>query len=358
VGGSITDVVAQKLIRSGEIAAALELRDKTLVEAQRQLDELAAGMSRALSDRQAPVVAAANGAQTGFQLDFAGWQPGNAITIDYRGNGAAAAGRRIILVPTSGTAPMTIPPGDTADPNATIIRVDMSGGFAAAAAAIQTALNTRGISLTVDSPAGNTFRFLDDGAAGTTDVTTVSAGITVTGLTDGRPELPLFVDAGYSGTPFTGSFEGRSHLTGLAQRLAVNQGLLTDPAKLVVFNTSPATPQGDATRPRHLIDSLTSAARVFSGASAIDGLSAPYVSTVAGFAQRVVETQGARAEFALRLDEGQSVALANIESKFAETSGVNIDEEMSHLVQLQTAYGANARVMTALRDMLDMLLRI
>jgi flagellar hook-associated protein 1 FlgK len=31
---------------------------------------------------------------------------------------------------------------------------------------------------------------------------------------------------------------------------------------------------------------------------------------------------------------------------------------MALLVQLQTAYGANARVMTAVRDMLDMLLRI
>ncbi len=31
---------------------------------------------------------------------------------------------------------------------------------------------------------------------------------------------------------------------------------------------------------------------------------------------------------------------------------------MSRLIQLQTAYGANARVLTAARDMLDTLLRI
>jgi flagellar hook-associated protein 1 FlgK len=31
---------------------------------------------------------------------------------------------------------------------------------------------------------------------------------------------------------------------------------------------------------------------------------------------------------------------------------------MALLVSLQTAYGANARVMTAVRDMLDMLMRI
>ena len=72
----------------------------------------------------------------------------------------------------------------------------------------------------------------------------------------------------------------------------------------------------------------------------------------------MVEAQGANAEHAERLDEGQSVALAAIESRFAEESGVNIDQEMAQLVQLQTAYGANARVMTAVRDMMDLLMRI
>jgi flagellar hook-associated protein 1 FlgK len=79
---------------------------------------------------------------------------------------------------------------------------------------------------------------------------------------------------------------------------------------------------------------------------------------VSDFSRRVIETQANDAEAASRLDEGQRIALASVESRFAQTSGVNIDEEMSQLVQLQTAYGANARVMTAVRDMLDMLMRI
>jgi flagellar hook-associated protein 1 FlgK len=58
------------------------------------------------------------------------------------------------------------------------------------------------------------------------------------------------------------------------------------------------------------------------------------------------------------MHEGQQVALATIETRFAESAAVNIDQEMAQLVQLQTAYGANARVMTAVRDMLDMLMRI
>ena len=39
-------------------------------------------------------------------------------------------------------------------------------------------------------------------------------------------------------------------------------------------------------------------------------------------------------------------------------AGVNVDQEMTNLIQLQTAYGANARVMTAIRDMLDALMKI
>ena len=58
------------------------------------------------------------------------------------------------------------------------------------------------------------------------------------------------------------------------------------------------------------------------------------------------------------LDEGQGIALATAQSRVASTSGVSIDEEMSKLVQLQTAYSANARVLTAARDLLDTLLRI
>ena len=49
-GGDV-DLIASNSIRSGEIAAYLEMRDEVLVQAQTQLDEIAAAMARALSDR-------------------------------------------------------------------------------------------------------------------------------------------------------------------------------------------------------------------------------------------------------------------------------------------------------------------
>jgi flagellar hook-associated protein 1 FlgK len=50
-------LVSTKSIRSGKIAAHLELRDNTLV-AQAQIDQFAASMSSALSDKTTDGVAA------------------------------------------------------------------------------------------------------------------------------------------------------------------------------------------------------------------------------------------------------------------------------------------------------------
>lgn len=55
-GGGI-DLVAANAFRSGSIAANLELRDRTLVQAQEQVDQLAAAMASALSDKTTDGVA-------------------------------------------------------------------------------------------------------------------------------------------------------------------------------------------------------------------------------------------------------------------------------------------------------------
>lgn len=76
------------------------------------------------------------------------------------------------------------------------------------------------------------------------------------------------------------------------------------------------------------------------------------------FAREIVETQGRDSTTARNLDEGQQVVMKSLEDRFQQTSGVNIDTEMANLVQLQNAYAANARVMTTVKDMLDLLLRM
>src|SRR5204863_3406676 len=86
-GGSY-DMVATNSIRSGKIAAYLELRDNTLVKAQAQVDQFAASMSSALSDKTTNGVAASVSVapQAGFDLDLTGLQSGNVIHVTYRDN--------------------------------------------------------------------------------------------------------------------------------------------------------------------------------------------------------------------------------------------------------------------------------
>ena len=49
--GSSVDLIANGSIRSGQIAAYVEMRDNILVEAQNQLDAMASAMSQALSSQ-------------------------------------------------------------------------------------------------------------------------------------------------------------------------------------------------------------------------------------------------------------------------------------------------------------------
>jgi len=172
----------------------------------------------------------------------------------------------------------------------------------------------------------------------------------------GQPQLALFVDGGKPNKLYTGSLDGGSQQTGFAQRININPTVVQNTTALV--NMSGSTLNGDTTRPDFLYDALTGTNLTFSAASGIGGVKAPFSDSVQGFAQRIVDAQGAASANAKDLDEGQSIALSTAEGRFASLSGVSIDEEMSNLIQLQTAYSANARVLTAARDMLDTLLRI
>jgi flagellar hook-associated protein 1 FlgK len=237
-----------------------------------------------------------------------------------------------------------------------VIGVNFSGGVGAAVVQIQAGL---GASFAVSNPAGNTLRILDDGAAATRDVTAATAFISTTSLTSGDVELPMFVDGGNGNALFTGSFEGGSQQIGFAQRIVVNPALSADRSRLVIYNTTPpnATLQGDATRPQALLDRLTTANRIFSAQAGIGGLTTAYQSSVSDFVRRIVETQGAASENASRLNEGQKTVLSVLETKFSDSAGVNVDQEMAQLIQLQAAYSANARVISAAKELMDTLLR-
>lgn len=353
--GNKTDAIANKTFRSGEIAAYVELRDKTLVQAQAQLDEIAAQLSSALSDREVSGTAVTAGAATGFDVDLTGLQSGNSVTLDYKATPGGTQ-QRFTFVRVESGASLPLPASASGDANNRVIGIDFSGGPASVATQIQAAV---GSGFTV-SNTGSVLRIVDDGAGATRDVIGLTARPSNTSLASagGSAELPFFVDGGRGNAAYTGSFENGSQVTGYAGRIVVNPGLIADRSRLVVFDTAPATAQGDTTRPALLLARLTTSQRAFTNASALDGSTATTTNSVSNFVQRVVSSQGQAVEAAKRLNEGQQVALASIQSRFQDSAKVNVDQEMSTLIELQTAYAANARIISTVKEMMDVLLRV
>ncbi|MCE4225520.1 flagellar hook-associated protein FlgK [Methylobacterium sp. C25] len=354
-GGATIDLVASGAIRSGSIAAELEMRDTVLPQAQRQLDDLAAGLSRSMSDNQVTGTAVTDSGKAGFDVDLSNLKAGNAITLTVKdGSGT----RNLILMPSYLTPPANPDASLTDDPNATVVPFTIQAPPATPSASdIASAISTAlGSSYTVSAPgSAGTVRILSNGGP-----TLLAANASVTQPTSPTDkgtgtQVALFVDSGNKNGLYTGSFDGGSQLTGFAQRLAVNPAVVTNNAMLV---TQTSAGVSDSSRPQALYDALNTTQRTFSAASGIGGVNAPTTSSVSGFARSIIASQGAAASSAQDLDEGQGIALATAQGRFSSESGVNIDEEMSKLIELQTAYTANARVLTAARDMLDTLLRI
>ena len=145
---------------------------------------------------------------------------------------------------------------------------------------------------------------------------------------------------------------------GFSARIAVNNQVATDLEKLVVFSTSPVTGAGDPTRPLDLIDRLTNSERSFSPSAGLGSEQNPLNGTIDSFARRIVSFQGQQAAYAERDVTAQDLVTSSLKDRRDAASGVSIDEEMAQLLLLQNAYAANARVMSVIKELSDILLSI
>ena len=355
-GGSY-DLVATNAIRSGKIAAYLELRDNSLVKAQAQIDQLAASMASALSDKTTAGVAAPAGVlpQTGFDLDLTGLQSGNVVHVSYKDNTTGITHNLSIMrVDDPGVLPLSNTA--TIDPNDEVLGIDFSGGMASVVTQLNAALGgSSSASLQFSNPSGSMLRVLDDGAANRSDVTAASVTTTMSSLTSGNVQFALFTD---SGTLFTGALSTTgAQQTGLAGRISVNNALLGDPSRTIIYSTNPLTASGDTSRSDFILTQLTTASYRYSPKTGIGTTGTPFTGTLLNFAKQAISAQGEAASSAKQLADGQDVVLNTLQNKMNASSGVNIDEEMAHLLALQNAYSANARIMSTVKDMYAALLQ-
>lgn len=339
------DAVEQGLIRGGTLGALVELRDSTLVDLQSQIDEIAAGLAQASSIVQTSGTVVA-GPPDGFSIDLADMQPGNEFTVNYTVNGATET-VRVIRVDDTSKLPMdfTGPDGER------VIGLDFSSGVGTAATALNTAL---GSAITVSNPAGSVLQIVDDGVGATSDINSLSSKLTVSATQGAGLALSLFTDQG--GVDFTNSLDGTPQKVGFAGRITVNAAIVSDNSLLVKYSTTASL--GESDRPDFLLSQLEELSFTSNSVSSSDSGSFRLRGSVEDMVSQLLNFQGSSIESAYAVTENEMQGLESVELRMEDEYGVNIDEEMARLMELQTAYAASARVVSVVQELIDALMRI
>jgi flagellar hook-associated protein 1 len=335
---------ANGVISSGQIAADLKLRDQTLVQAQTQVDQMAATLSSSLSD-QTTAGTAITVPAAGFSVSTANMLPGNTVNLSVTNPSGVKQQISIVNV----TDPNALPLKNGASANPLLVGVNMTQTPAQIVASLNSSLAANGIQVSMTGTTLNVF------AAGST-VNSASSTITTQSLASGNAQLPLFTDGN---SLYTGQITASgSQMTGLAGRISVNPAVLANPSALSVYSTSPATAAGDNTRSDFLYTQLTNASFSYSPSTGLGSAAQPFQGTLTNYLQSFISQQGNASTLATQLQQGQSVVVSTLQQKFNSTSAVNIDTEMSNLIQVQNTYAANAHLMSVVQTMMQDLMQV
>jgi flagellar hook-associated protein 1 FlgK len=347
--GATVDMIATNSISSGQIAADVTLRDKTLVQAQAQVDQLAVSVSSALSDTTTAGTAV-TGPPAGFSLDVSNVLPGNTVNLTYTNN-LNNTQQQISIVNV--TDPTALPLQNLPNANPKQIGINFSGGMASVVSQLNAAL--AGSHLQFSNPSGSTLQITGD-ASNAATVSAASVTTTASSLANGTPQVPLFTDGS---SLYTGVITGTgSQMTGLAGRITVNPAVLSNPSSFTVYSTSPATTAGDTTRPDYLYSQLTSGTFTYSPQTGIGTAATPFKGTVSAYMEQFLSQQANASTTATQLQQGQDVVVSALQQKMNSTSGVNIDTEMANLISIQNTYAANAHVMSVVQTMMTSLMQV
>lgn len=364
-GGTRVDLLKDAPPREGKIAGLLKVRDESLVEAQNQLDELAQSLAMAMADKVTDLTTAdSNTATTDLDIDMgqlAAAKDGDRFVFTYQ----TAAGTRTVTAylydGSDGSTPASMS-GRVPDPGNAVF-VDITAAGTTAKKIYDQMVGSGGVpaSMLNDPGATNT---LTVPSALTGRVREVSYHALSASASGQGPELPMFMDGTYllgGQKPYTGSITDSGYAKqGFAQRISINDELLSDHEKLVVYTQSDGseTSIGNSARPQLLLDRLTESRYQFSSSTNLGGQGHAYSGTVLDLARAVTSYQGQQAATAgdLATDQGRRTQM--LDERFQSQSGVDVDDEMAQLIMLQSSYSAAAKVVKTIDAMFDDLMSL
>ena len=146
--------------------------------------------------------------------------------------------------------------------------------------------------------------------------------------------IPLLTDGG-------GTVPASTTQLGFSATVQVSADFQAYPFKLRDGATGPTLQAGDDTNVKNVLSTVF--------AATTSGAASKATTLIAGFAQQSTEAAtAATSSMALR---------TGLDSRLAIRSGVSVDTELAQMVALQTAYAANAKVVTAVQSMWQQLLQ-
>jgi flagellar hook-associated protein 1 FlgK len=180
--------------------------------------------------------------------------------------------------------------------------------------------------------------------------------------------LALFTDPAGS-VPAGGGVPVQNGYVGFAGTIQVNAAVQSDPSLVRDGTVAPPTGLAGYTGVIQNVLSYTfgpdqapGVAQPVSNTSGLGptgSLDAPYTApaSIGGIAATLLAAQAQESAAASTQADTEQAVQSTLASKLSSQSGVNMDAEMSHMIQLQNAYAANARIIAAVQSMWTQLLQ-
>lgn len=218
--------------------------------------------------------------------------------------------------------------------------------------AIQSLFATKGVSFTA-SVVGGKLRISDPAGNPITASVTLSAGPGSESLAAGAATAPLeTTNSGLGATNDAQHFFANVNVaSGIdnASTIQVNPSLLADNS-LLLQGASGADPSISQNLFNNLGDNYT-----FSAAGAFTNNS---TTTLANYSGQMIGQVASTASAAESNSTFQSSLQSQLTTQASSVSGVNIDEELGHLIAYQNAYGASAHVMSTIQQLYTTLMNM